>query len=82
MAKVTADGLTVAHVKAARALLDWNAQQLANRCSVGVATIRNFESGKRVNEESRQAMIDALEAEGVKLYNGGQPGARLMKEKP
>jgi len=42
---------------------------------------QKFESGRGASDKAKQTMIDALEVAGVKLYNGGQPGARLMKSK-
>ena len=71
--------LIPSHTKAARALLEWTAQDLAAKSSVGISTVKVFESGKPVRDSSKQAIIDAIENAGVLLYNGGQPGARLMK---
>jgi len=88
MAKVTAAGLVPLHTKMARLILEWSAADLAEHCSVGVATVRNFESGQRVREDSRQAMITAIDKarvvdDGVtyrvELQNGGKHGARRVK---
>lgn len=79
MAAVTAETLTPQHTKAARALLDWTALELAEHCSAGVATVRQFESGKPVRQASREAIYDGLTGAGIVFYNGGQPGARLMR---
>ena len=90
MADVTADGLDPLHTQLARKLLGWTAQEFSDHCSVGPATVRNFEAGQKVRELSRQAMLDAIDAARVdrdgttyrvQLYNGGQVGARLMKVK-
>ena len=78
MAAVNPSNLLPMHTKAGRALLDWTANDLAANSSVGISTVKVFESGKSVRDVSKQAMIDALEGAGVKLYNGGQPGARLI----
>lgn len=90
MTKVSADTLLPIHVKAARALIGWSAADLAANCCVGAATVRLMESGGKVRDASRQAIIDGLEAARidrdngvfqVRLLNGGEPGARLMRVK-
>jgi len=66
----------------ARAALDWNAQQLADAASVGVATVNRFERGQRATIEATiEAMQRALEAAGVEFIpeNGGGAGVRLRK---
>jgi transcriptional regulator with XRE-family HTH domain len=68
--------------RAARALLDWSQQQLADNAGVGIVTIRQLESGIH---EPRRATLDvvrrALEAAGVEFIdeNGGGAGVRLRK---
>jgi transcriptional regulator with XRE-family HTH domain len=72
--------ITPAQCRAARALLEWTQNQLAEAARVGVVTIRQFESS---DTEPRRATIDvikrALEAAGVEFIdeNGGGPGVRL-----
>ena len=80
MAKVTHKNVTPQMVKAARALIDWNAADLAAHSSISPRTVRAFESGGTVNEESRTAIITALEAAGVQLLNGGRAGARMTSK--
>lgn len=69
-----------AQCRAARALLDWSQQQLADAARVGNATIRNFEAGR---SEPQRATLDVLrrafEDAGVVFIpeNGGGPGVRL-----
>jgi len=77
MAKVTSETVTPEHVKASRAFLRWTAKDLAGQCSIGVATVRLFESGGVVRQSSRQAIFDALVNAGVEFQNGGKPGVRL-----
>lgn len=77
MTSVTAETITPQLVKAARALLDWTAADLAEKCSVGVSTVRVFESGGSVRLVSREAIFGALISEGVVLQNSGKPGVRL-----
>ena len=76
--------LTSAQIRAARALVRWRAQDLAQESSVGVATIRRAELTD--GETSMTAANDlavrrALEAAGVEFIdeNGGGPGVRLRK---
>jgi transcriptional regulator with XRE-family HTH domain len=72
--------LTPAQCRAARGLLSWNQQQLADAAGIGVATVRLFEAGKGKQRRSTLKLItQALEAAGVELTNGGQPGVRLRK---
>jgi transcriptional regulator with XRE-family HTH domain len=68
--------------RAARGLLDWSQQQLADRSKVGIVTIRQLEAG--VHEPRRstlQVVRFAFEAAGVEFIdeNGGGPGVRLRK---
>jgi hypothetical protein len=74
--------LTSAQIRAARALLRWNAEALARESSLGVTTIRRAELTE--DETSLTAANDlavrrALEAAGVEFIdaNGGGPGVRL-----
>lgn len=68
--------------RAARALLDWSQQDLADRARVGIVTIRQLEAGAH---EPRRATLDvvrrALEAAGIEFIdeNGGGAGVRLRK---
>ena len=79
--------LTSAQIRAARALIRWSAQELAEKTAVGVTTIRRAEltAGEtkltRVND---QAIRRVLEAAGVEFIdaNGGGPGVRLQDAQP
>jgi transcriptional regulator with XRE-family HTH domain len=74
--------LTPSQCRAARALIDWSQQQLANASLVGNATIRNFESGRSNPQNSTLAALQrALEAAGVEFTNGDQPGVRMRKDR-
>ena len=74
--------ITPAQCRAARGLLDWTQQQLADKARVGIVTVRQFEAGA---SDSRRSTIDvikrALEDAGVEFLeeNGGGPGLRLRK---
>lgn len=74
--------ITAAQCRAARALLDWSQQQLAEAARVGVVTVRQFEG---LAASPRHATLDvmtrALESAGVIFVaeNGEGPGVRLKK---
>ena len=76
--------LTSAQIRAARALVRWNAEDLARQSLLSVATIRRAELTE--GETSLTAANDlairrALESAGVDFIeeNGGGPGLRLRK---
>jgi transcriptional regulator with XRE-family HTH domain len=68
-----------AQIRAARALLGWNAALLAERSGVSPATVQRTEagSGSRPVKAVRDAIVAALEREGVEFIDGG---ARLKPE--
>ena len=74
--------ITPSQCRAARGLLDWTQQELADAARIGVATIRLFEGEAA---ESRHATLAVLrrtfELAGVEFIevNGGGPGVRLRK---
>jgi transcriptional regulator with XRE-family HTH domain len=68
--------------RAARALLDWSQQELADSAAVGIVTVRQLEAGGHEPRRATLAVIrQALEAAGVEFIdeNGGGPGVRLRK---
>jgi hypothetical protein len=76
--------LTGAQIRAARALLRWRAEDLAENSAVGVATVRRAELSE--GETSMTAANDAavrraLETAGVEFIdqNGGGAGVRLRE---
>lgn len=71
--------------RAARALLGWSQDDLAERSKVGRATLANFEKEKTLPyERTLRDIQSALEQAGVKFIDDGQtsaaggPGVRLM----
>ena len=74
--------ITAAQCRAARGLLGWSQQDLANFARIGVVTVHQFEAGV---SQSRRATVDvirrAFESAGVEFIeeNGGGPGLRLRK---
>jgi ribosome-binding protein aMBF1 (putative translation factor) len=76
--------LTASQIRAARALLRWSAENLAQRSAVGVATIRRAEVSEdktSLTIPNNFAIRTALEIAGVEFIdgNGGGPGVRLAK---
>ena len=68
--------------RAARGLLDWSQQQLADAANVGIVTVRHFEAGKVDPRPATLVVIEqAFKAAGVEFIdeNGGGPGVRLRK---
>ncbi|MGA0564458.1 helix-turn-helix domain-containing protein [Ancylobacter sp. VNQ12] len=64
--------MTPAQCRAARALLDWSQQQLADTAGVGVVTVRQLEAG---SSQPRRATMDvlrrALESAGIQFISQG-----------
>ncbi len=72
--------MTPAQCRAARALLDWSQQQLAEAAKIGNATIRNFEGGKSVPQSATlEVLLRTFEAAGVEFIppDGSGAGVRL-----
>ena len=65
--------------QAARALLGWRCEDVADAAGIGVATVWRFEAGENVRPSSIDAIRTALEAAGIEFIaeNGGGPGVRL-----
>jgi len=77
--------LSSAQCKAARGLLDWTQQDLAERAGVGIVTVRQFESAANTPRRATLNVIRrAFETAGVEFIdeNGGGPGVRLRKRQP
>lgn len=75
-------GVTGEQLQAARALLRWSQQDLANAATIPLATLKRVEGSRgpaRGTYESVMRMVGALEAAGVIFIpeNGGGPGVRL-----
>jgi hypothetical protein len=77
--------LVSAQIRAARALLRWRAEDLAQACAVGIATIRRAELAEQetaMTAANDLAIRRALEAAGVEFIDengGGGIGVRLKK---
>jgi transcriptional regulator with XRE-family HTH domain len=78
--------ITAAQCRAARGLIDWTQQQLADAARVGVATVRLFEGEAVEARPGTLAVLrQALELVGVEFIdeNGGprSPAAKAAAEK-
>jgi transcriptional regulator with XRE-family HTH domain len=76
--------LTSGQIRAARALLRWTAEDLAEKAALGLATVRRAElaaDATSMTAANDLAVRRALEAAGVEFIddNGGGPGVRLQK---
>lgn len=72
--------MSPAQSRAARALLNWSQEELAEKASVSVTTLRNYERGATAPMTNNlNAIRAALEAAGVVFIpeNGGGAGVRL-----
>ena len=76
--------ITASQTRAARALLDWPRETLAEKANVGLRTLVDFERGARSPHANTLASLRAaLEAAGVIFIdeNGEGPGVRLRKRR-
>jgi transcriptional regulator with XRE-family HTH domain len=74
--------ITPAQSRAARGLLAWNQQDLANEAGVGIVTVHQLEAGtSRPHRATLEVIKRAFERAGVEFIdeNGGGPGVRLRK---
>ena len=74
--------LTPAICRAARALLDWTQDRLAQEAGVGITTLRTFEKGNsKPVAQNLAALQRTLEAAGVDFIpeNGSGGGVQLRK---
>ena len=78
--------ITAAQLKAARSLLEWNQNQLAEASRVAISTIKNIESRSgslRGNAQSIWKLEAAIKDAGVVFIdeNGGGAGVRLKEHR-
>jgi DNA-binding Xre family transcriptional regulator len=78
--------LTVSQIRAARAMLRWTAQDLADAAGVGITTIRRLDvmdGVPIVNIKTLLALKAALESGGVEFVGtpDDRPGVRLAANK-
>lgn len=76
--------LTSGQIRAARALLAWNQQELAERSGVSLATIRRIESDRepdRTTSPNREAIQRALENGGISFMPKDAQGGEGVRMK-
>jgi transcriptional regulator with XRE-family HTH domain len=74
--------ITPAQCRAARGLLDWTQQDLADSAGIGIVTLRQVEAGVSAPRRATLEVIRrALEKAGVEFIdeNGGGVGVRLRR---
>ncbi len=74
--------ITGAQIRAARALVDWSREVLAESCGATVRTLARIEAAETIPRGRTLAAIrTALEAAGVEFIaeNGGGAGVRLRR---
>lgn len=65
--------ITAGQVRAARALLDWSQEELADRAGVTRRTIVGFENGEKIPHRSTMGRIaDVFQDNGVSFINSGE----------
>ena len=76
--------VSIRQIKAARALLNWSQEHLADAAAVSIPTIKRLEAqdgplGGR--EETARRIVDSMNGAGIEFIeeNGGEPGVRLRK---
>jgi len=69
--------LSQAFVKAARMLLDWDQQKLANATGLSISTVGRFEAGAGVHDETMYAMVKAFEEAGL-IFLYSQDGSCVI----
>jgi hypothetical protein len=79
--------LTPGQIRAARGLIRWSAEDLAQASALGITTIRRAELAEletSLTAANDLAVRRALEAAGVEFIdeNGGGPGLRLRLSSP
>lgn len=74
---------SAAQIRAARALLDWSQQMLADRSGIARRTVAAIETGDhRVTDESIQAVRTSLETAGIVFLGvgGRAPGVKHIQD--
>jgi transcriptional regulator with XRE-family HTH domain len=75
--------ITASQVRAARGLLDWTQNHLADASGVPRRTLARFELGEgHARRRTMAAIQAAVEAAGVEFTNGDAPGVRLRRAGP
>jgi transcriptional regulator with XRE-family HTH domain len=70
-------------LRAARALLGWSQERLAEASGVSIPTIKRLEPGEglvQTRVDTLDKLQRSLEAAGVEFTNGGEPGVKLRRK--
>jgi transcriptional regulator with XRE-family HTH domain len=76
--------ITAGQIRAARGLIQWSQNELAEQSGLSVPTIKRMEGPigpGRSSSDNVTAVRRALEAEGVEFTNGDAPGVKLRRDK-
>lgn len=76
------DSFTPEQCRAARGLLDWTQEELAEAAGVSRSTVRDFEKGRHdLRRVSVSQVVAAFEKAGVRFISADQmgPGVRLLE---
>ncbi|SDG17887.1 Helix-turn-helix [Limimonas halophila] len=66
------------HCRAARALLGWTQQELADQADLGLITVRNFEAGKTTPHKGTLRLLrETFERHGITFITEGGVGVML-----
>ena len=76
--------ITSCQIRAARALINWSARELAEKAGVGVATVRRMELAESIpssNAITLNLVQKTLESAGIEFIGDqdNAPGVRLVK---
>ena len=74
--------LTPSQCRAARGLIGWNQQELADQAHIGIVTVHQFESGlSQPRRVTLEVIRRAFESAGVEFIdeNGGGAGVRYRE---
>ena len=73
--------ITSRQVRAARALLGWTQETLADRALVALTALKRLESERHeVREATREAVHRALEAAGITFVSSGRTKGVMLNE--
>jgi ribosome-binding protein aMBF1 (putative translation factor) len=74
--------ITSRQVRAARALLGWTQEMLADKALVALTALKRLESENDlpVRDETRQQVVKALEAAGIEFVDSGRRRGVLLAD--
>ena len=74
--------VSIRQIKAARALLGWSQEHLAEKAGISVPTIKRLEAADGLlggRADTGTKLRGALERAGIDFTNGNHPGVRLRR---